>query len=107
MTTTKTLYLDRDNPATYTLEDTASETPLTAVTAIWATFGSVTIKSTDKLAGDILWEDDGDITIDIGTNDVLAGLYAVRITTFSPTYSEGYVWGKVNIRVEDIPDSEE
>ncbi len=98
------VYLAHDNTIDLLLKANDVAENLSGVTKITATFGAVTITSTDKAAGAIKWDqagyDTGEIRMDLGGESISAGTYYVYIVVYDAVHTDGIVWDKISIKVE-------
>jgi len=105
--TVDTIYLGHDNTVDLILKVDNAAFALTSVTSITATFGDVTITSTDKAAGTIRWSqvgyDTGEIRLAMGSLETITASkkpYDVPIVTYDAVNTTGIVWGKHRILVK-------
>jgi hypothetical protein len=102
--TTEIVWLGHDNTIDLLLKANGIAQDLSAVTKITATFGTVTITSTDKAAGVITWDqagyDTGEIRMDLGGEAINARGYIIHIVVYDPSNTNGIVWGTVQAVVK-------
>ena len=101
---TEIVYLGHDNSIDLLLKADGSAVTLSDVTKITATFGDMTIESTDKASGPITWDQDGydtgEIRFFLGGHDIEPGIYGVPVVIYNPTHDTGLVWGLVSIHIQ-------
>jgi len=104
--TVDTIYLGHDNTVDLVLKVDNVAFDLSDITSITATFGDVTITSTDKVSGTITWDqpgyDTGEIRLDMGGQAITASKkpYSVPIVTYDAINTTGIVWGEHRILVK-------
>lgn len=103
------VYLTHNNTIDLLLKADGIAQNLSAVTKITATFGSTTISSTNKTTGAIKWDnagyDTGEILLDLGGQDIVAGVYYVPIVVYDAVNTLGVVWGYISVQVKPDVDS--
>lgn len=103
LTASEIVYLGHDNTIDLQLTASSAAQSLNAVTKITATFGSVLVSNSSRSAGTITWQrsgwSTGEIRMDLGGQSIPAGEYNVPIVVYTPSYTNGVVWGKVPIVV--------
>ena len=105
--TVDTIYLGHDNSVDLILKVDNVAYSLASITSITATFGDVTITSTDAAAGTIRWNQagyaTGEIRLVMGALETITASerpYNVPIVTYDAVNTTGIVWGKYKIKVK-------
>lgn len=108
---TEVIYLGHDNRIDLILKaDSGGDgafaaVDLTGVTRMTATFGNVTIESTNQAGDPIRWAQGGYITgevrCDFGEEAISAGEYRVPLVVYDTANPDGIVWVRLPIQVVD------
>ena len=96
------VYLDRDNTVDLLLKADGSAQDLSAVTRmVLADVGGKFTVDSAVSASAFDWDTGttGKVIIDIGGEDLPAGVYTVRLILIDPTNSNGNVWGDFELTI--------
>jgi len=106
---TENIFLTHDNIISFRLIEDGVAQSLSAVTKITATFGAITVTSNDHENGTIKWNNAGysigEVRMDLGGENIPAGLYHVPIVIYDTDNLNGLVWGYMAIKVVDDVES--
>ena len=82
---------------------------LSSITGIRVMFDTTTVWSDAASTGPIKWQstsdttwDLGEIRIDCGSHGIENRRYHVPVITYDPSNTDGIMWGRVKIEVEDV-----